>query len=154
MAVPEESGGASGPVTPAPCLGFELDVEATTFNICKHCGLARAVHSDFSRASEELKGKLAKRDGKNSPREAATKSRECCSAFRRDLAGTSFDTCVCGFPKSAHEIKGHTYGAGKELERKLTLKAKKSMDDERESDKQDDRANEHSCHCAIPCSIM
>lgn len=114
------------PTNGSICDNFVLDVQATTFNVCKNCGQARAAHVDFSRASDELKGKLVKREAtmRTSPTVCSTASvaagSKACENFRRDLSGASFDSCVCGFPKTAHETKALTHGAGAELTRKLT----------------------------------
>mmetsp|Transcript_18730 Transcript_18730/g.28239 ORF Transcript_18730/g.28239 Transcript_18730/m.28239 type:complete len:152 (-) Transcript_18730:2479-2934(-) len=92
-----------------PCGNFELDVAATTFNICKNCHLPKAAHINFSRASTELKGKLDKRDEINKSRRIVQEEgSKCCNNFRRDLSGTTFDMCVCGFIKSDH-VKKKTY---------------------------------------------
>lgn len=113
-------------VIDAPCEQFSLDVEATTFNICINCGAPRAAHIDFSRATDELKGKLGKRDVINNGADVrgASSASRACGNFRRDLSGATFDACVCGFPKSQHLVKALTHGAGDELARKLSKKTK------------------------------
>jgi len=139
---------------PRACEAFELDVAATTFNICKRCKLPKADHVNFNRASAELKCKLARRDQINSPTTTKRKGSVCCSNFRRDLSGNSFDTCVCGFPKSAHEVKPLTTGAGEELERKLARTASAQRDDVDDHDGRPSRGGggDNPCHCA--CALM
>ena len=130
-----------------PCDKFELDLDAATFNMCKRCQLPKSKHVSFNRQSNELKCKLVKRDAKMTPL-AKQQSTECCDNFRRDLSGTTFDTCVCGFPKTAHEIKPLTTGAGKELKRKLDKTTSQPIVDDA-----DDLRSPEACHCDT-CTIM
>mmetsp|Transcript_20052 Transcript_20052/g.25941 ORF Transcript_20052/g.25941 Transcript_20052/m.25941 type:complete len:543 (+) Transcript_20052:80-1708(+) len=101
------------------CTKFELDVDATTFNTCKNCGLPKISHNSYSRASEELKCKLVTRKSESIIERPKSEVNECCDNFTRDLTGTSFDTCICGFSKSAHENKMNWNGANDELASKL-----------------------------------
>mmetsp|Transcript_11102 Transcript_11102/g.13868 ORF Transcript_11102/g.13868 Transcript_11102/m.13868 type:complete len:201 (+) Transcript_11102:167-769(+) len=92
------------------------------FNICKICQRPKIEHVQFSITSDELKSKLTKRNQKG--KKERTTSTICCEKFQRDLSGNSFDTCVCGFPKSAHVKKEITSGANFELTKKLTKRTK------------------------------
>mmetsp|Transcript_19309 Transcript_19309/g.60747 ORF Transcript_19309/g.60747 Transcript_19309/m.60747 type:complete len:147 (-) Transcript_19309:49-489(-) len=139
----EENGAREGEV----CDNFVLDVAATTFNICKNCGAAKAKHVNFCRATDELKGKLDKRDAINSTQSSHNVLEAACGNFRRDLSGATFDACVCGFPKSAHVIKALTHGAGNELAMKLTKSGKPLP----ASAAEDARQREAPCACS--CAI-
>lgn len=131
----------------APCQGFVLDVAASTFNICKKCGAPKAAHVTFSRASAELKGKLGKRDRINAAVQRTESADSACGDFRRDLKGTTFDMCICGFPKSAHVVKALTHGATDELAKKLLREPAAPDRQVEDTDRPVVRSKDSSCRC-------
>lgn len=129
---------------------FELDVAASTFNICRKCGAPKAAHVTFSRASEELRGKLGKRNKINADARQTESADSACSKFRRDLKATTFDMCICGFPKPAHVVKALTHGATDELAKKL-LKEPGDLAKKEPIETYTDmpvRSKESSCRCS------
>lgn len=120
--------------TCAPCGRFEIDLNSIEHNKCRTCGFLKSAHAPLPMlASPELRRKLSKRDSINESIDAhdgdsaATRRGDVrprrlampCGNFRRDLSGLSFDSCVCGYPKSDHENKELTSGASRELREKL-----------------------------------
>lgn len=151
----EQMEGSRIPKTPQKangvCGNFCLDVEASTFNICKNCGAPKREHVKFCRATDELRGKLDKREMINTSSSTVSASSEvACSRFRRDLSGTTFDMCICGFQKKAHEIKALTHGAGDELAKKLSKSAKSES---ASSETLEIPNRKRACQCA-GCAIL
>ena len=99
---------------------FEIDLNATQFNVCAKCHRHKSRHELFDRTSGELAVKLGERK-RSALRAADSGSRapKPCDRFRRDLDATSFQTCECGWPSADHDRFDASSGANEELASRL-----------------------------------